>query len=93
MKGRGGGFYFKNNQSDLSLYDVILVLEGDSLFNKCGFGLKFCSDFSPCPLHVDYVHLREGFYTQVKTETINSLAQKIRDGHAVLNRSITDLND
>jgi Rrf2 family protein len=89
MKGRGGGFFFKDNQSDLTLYEVILVLEGDRLFTKCGFGLKNCSDSNPCPLHDGYVHIREGFLNLAKTETISSMAQKIREGHAVLNRSIS----
>ena len=88
MKGRGGGFFFKDNQSDLSLYKVILVLEGDKLFNKCGFGLKNCSDSNPCPIHDGYAHLREGFLNLAKTETVAHMAQRIQDGHAILNRAI-----
>jgi len=87
MKGRGGGFFFKDNQSHLSLYDVILVLEGDRLFTKCGFGLKNCSETNPCPMHEQYIHLRDGLINLAKTETIASMAQKILDGDAVLNRA------
>ena len=89
MKGRGGGFFFKDNQSDLSLYDVILVLEGDRLFTKCGFGLKNCSENNPCPMHDGYMHLRDGLIDLAKTETIASMAQKILDGDAVLNRAVS----
>jgi Rrf2 family protein len=87
MKGRGGGFFFKDNQSDLSLYDVILVLEGDRLFTRCGFGLKDCSDAVPCPFHEEYNHIREGFLNLARTKTIASMARKIKEGHAVLNRA------
>ncbi|MFO7669270.1 MAG: Rrf2 family transcriptional regulator [Bacteroidales bacterium] len=90
MKGRGGGFFFKENQSDLNLHQVILVLEGDRLFNKCGFGLKNCSDSNPCPLHEGYIDLREGFLSLAKKETISSMALKILEGHAVLNREISN---
>jgi len=86
MKGRGGGFFFKDNQSDLSLYDVILVLEGDRLFTKCGFGLKNCSETKPCPMHDGYMHLRDGLIDLAKNETIATMAQKVLDGAAVLNR-------
>lgn len=86
MKGRGGGFFFRDNQSDLSLYDVILVLEGDRLFTKCGFGLKNCSETNPCPMHDGYIHLRDGLINLAKTETIATMAQKVLDGNAVLNR-------
>jgi len=86
MKGRGGGFFFKDNQSDLSLYNVIMVLEGDRLFTKCGFGLKNCSETNPCPMHDGYMHLRDGLIDLSKKETIASMAQKVLDGVAVLNR-------
>jgi len=86
MKGRGGGFFFNNNQSKLSMYDVIRVVEGDEGFHKCGFGLKQCSDENPCPMHEKYKVVRDGFFDIVKTETIKSLSEKILHGDAVLNR-------
>lgn len=85
MKGRGGGFFFKDNQSDLSLYDVIFTVEGDALFHKCGFGLKHCNSASPCPLHKRYGAVRDGFLEIAKTESIRSLSEKILHGEAVLN--------
>lgn len=88
MKGRGGGFFFTDNQSDLSLYQVIMVMEGDRLFTKCGFGLKNCSDNNPCPLHDRYVVLRADLLKMAHSETIASLAKKISSGQAVLNRAI-----
>jgi len=85
MKGRGGGFFFDENQSNLTLYDVIHVMEGDASFHKCGFGLIQCNDKNPCPFHDKYKVLRDGFFEIVKTETIESLSEKIRHGDAVLN--------
>ncbi len=86
MKGRGGGFFFNDNQSNLTLYDVIHVVEGDACFHKCGFGLKQCNNDNPCPLHEQYKIVRDGFFEIVKTETIQSLSEKIKQGEAVLNR-------
>jgi len=88
MKGRGGGFFFENNRTDLTLYKVILVMQGEDIFTSCGFGLKNCSDENPCPLHDQFIRLREGFLELAHSETIFSLAQKIEKGHAVLNRLI-----
>nr|WP_321411645.1 Rrf2 family transcriptional regulator [uncultured Carboxylicivirga sp.] len=86
MKGRGGGFFFNDNQSNLTLYEVIHVVEGDACFHKCGFGLKQCNNDNPCPLHEQYKVVRDGFFEIVKTETIQSLSEKIKQGEAVLNR-------
>jgi len=88
MKGRGGGFFFPGNTSNLTLYEVILIIEGDTCFHKCGFGLKNCSNINPCPLHGQYVVVRDGFYDIARDETIVTMAQMIKDGDAVLNRVI-----
>ena len=81
----GGGFLFTENRSELTLYKVILIMEGDSIFTKCGFGLKNCSNTKPCPLHDKYTILRDGFHDIARTETIESLAKKILNNKAVLN--------
>jgi Rrf2 family protein len=86
MKGRGGGFFFKDPTVLLTLYEVIFVIEGEKFFTKCGFGLRRCNSGNPCPLHDDYSPTREGFYKLVKTKTIQSLASKITAQTAVLTR-------
>jgi Rrf2 family protein len=86
MKGRGGGFYFTDNQTKLTIYEIILVMEGDALFTECGIGLSNCSDINPCPLHDQYVEIRDQLLALAKVETISSMANKIKAGHAVLSR-------
>jgi Rrf2 family protein len=85
-KGRGGGFFFDQPVVPLNLYDVIRVLEGESFFSKCGFGLEHCNCENPCPMHDDYSPVREGFFNMVKNVTIQSLASKIVDQKGVLTR-------
>jgi len=86
-KGRGGGFFYSDQQPERALYDIIVHLEGDRLFTKCGIGLKNCTEENPCPLHHEFVKVREELHNIFKNETIRSLAEKIRDGSAVLNRN------
>ena len=88
MKGRGGGFFFEDNVSDLTLYRIIIMMEGDGIFTKCGIGLKNCSDHNPCPLHEEFIPIRNKLLQLAQSETIHSLADKIRNGHAVLNRTL-----
>jgi DNA-binding IscR family transcriptional regulator len=61
-------------------------MEGEKFFSKCGFGLNRCDGENPCPLHVDYSSVREGFFRLVKKETIQSLANKINEKKALLTR-------
>lgn len=91
-KGRGGGFHFIDNVNTPSLYDVILVMEGDACFKKCGFGFKDCNDPNPCPLHEHYVTIRENFLALAQSETIGSITRKIVDGEAFLKSPLAEIN-
>ena len=84
MKGRGGGFFFDQPATPLTLYEVIRIMEGEKFFFKCGFGLKRCDGENPCPLHDNYSPVRKGFFRLVKKETIQSLVNKINEHKAVL---------
>ncbi len=91
-KGRGGGFHFIDDGDTPTLYDVILVMEGDACFKKCGFGFKDCNDVNPCPLHEHYVVIREDFLSLTRSETIGSISRKILDGKAYLKSPLEDFN-
>ena len=85
IKGRGGGFFFTGKEPELSLYKVVEVMEGDSCFTSCAFGLSTCSNGKPCPLHDKYGPIKEAFLKLAQEETIQSLARKIEEGNAVIN--------
>ncbi len=77
LKGINGGFLFDISKEDLPLKKVIISIEGDSLFNGCGFGLKQCDENNPCPLHFSYAPIRDAINRLVSEETIQSLANKL----------------
>ncbi|MBE0640935.1 MAG: Rrf2 family transcriptional regulator [Bacteroidales bacterium] len=83
-KGPGGGFFFPENTSPLSLYDVIRHLEGEAFFTKCGFGLQHCSADNPCPAHEEYREIRDMYRERVSRMTIQDLAEKVNEGKAHL---------
>jgi Rrf2 family protein len=76
QKGKNGGFHFKSDKPDLQLKQVISSIEGNTLFEGCGFGLNRCDDINPCPLHDVYAPIRDAINNLVTTETIQSLARK-----------------
>ncbi len=83
-KGRGGGFHFTDGNDTPTLYEVILVMEGDACFKKCAFGFMNCNHINPCPLHDLFITIRENFHSVTHSETIGSITQKIVDGKAFL---------
>ena len=84
IKGKGGGFYFDPSRSDVSLYNLITMIEGDKIFTGCGFGLKQCDGENSCSLHENYSAIRNEINSLVTKETIQSLAGRIK------NNSITE---
>lgn len=76
IKGKGGGFYFDQNKSDLPLKELIIATEGGKIFSDCGFGLQKCDDTNHCPLHSTYSPIREALNTMYSTESIQKLARK-----------------
>lgn len=78
QKGRGGGFFFDPEKPAVPIRDVIIAVEGDELFKGCGFGLKFCDEENPCPLHNRYAPIRNRINRLTSGETIQSLARKTK---------------
>lgn len=76
IKGKGGGFFFKENSDELPIKELIIITEGSKVLESCGFGLKNCDCENPCPLHEQFAPIRQAINKLVRTETIQSLARK-----------------
>lgn len=74
VKGKGGGFFFDGEKPQLTLKDIIIHIEGETVFTGCGFGMKNCDPEHPCPVHDRYVEIRDALNDLVERETIQSLA-------------------
>lgn len=86
VRGRGGGFFFEEGSKPITILEIITEIEGDHLFTRCGIGLNHCSDEFPCPIHHQYAIIREQYKKLAESTTIESLAERIIAGDAVLNR-------
>lgn len=75
QKGKGGGFYYGGEQSEIFLKDVITLIEGQKIFTSCGFGLGKCSDENPCPIHHQYINVRSSLEKIFTENTIQDLAE------------------
>ena len=86
-KGPHGGFALGKDPSDISLLDIIDVIDGMDLFTECLIGLKSCSEYGhenvPCPIHNKFRPISNQLYKLFKNETIQSLTNEINnsDGH------------
>ena len=74
-KGRGGGFYLTRQNMKKKLIDVIMVMEGHNIFEKCVLGLPQCSDKDPCLFHPEYRDFKGKMERMVLKHSIKSLTE------------------
>ena len=74
MKGPNGGFFLDDKSLDGSLADIVKAIDGNKLFTGCGLGLKECSETHPCPLHFEFLRLRNDIHSMLQK-------MKLRDFH------------
>ena len=57
-KGPGGGFYIDAAAKPIPVMDIIDLIDGKHAFERCGLGLKECSETKPCPIHNEFKSYR-----------------------------------
>jgi Rrf2 family protein len=50
-RGPGGGVALTRAPDEMTLYEIVVAIDGDDLFNECVLGLPGCGEAEPCPLH------------------------------------------
>lgn len=51
QRGPKGGVALTQAPDEVSLYEIIVAIDGNELFEECVLGLPGCGDAQPCPLH------------------------------------------
>lgn len=61
-KGPNGGFSLGKKSSEISLYDIVRIVDGEDFFNNCLIGMQPCSAHAenemPCPVHSRFGPIR-----------------------------------
>jgi Rrf2 family protein len=85
-KGPNGGFSLAKNPEDISLWDIVINVDGEEYFTNCLIGLRPCKTHDPskplCPVHSKYDELRKQtieFYRPTSLKTISEEIEKFED--------------
>jgi Rrf2 family transcriptional regulator, iron-sulfur cluster assembly transcription factor len=78
VKGPGGGFEINPDTQNPTLLDIVAAIEGIEIFDRCGIGLKLCSDENPCPIHNKYKAFREEMRKMLTEKTIQQYGEEIK---------------
>jgi len=76
-RGKNGGVSFARDPDEVSLADVVRVIEGDGYFRECVFELFPCGGREDCPLHDLWDPLRDEIARFLEDTTIKDVAEKL----------------
>jgi Rrf2 family iron-sulfur cluster assembly transcriptional regulator len=79
-----GGFYIEKDAAPIIVMEVVELIDGDQAFNRCGLGLKECSEEHPCPIHNEFKSYSARLKKLLESKTIQQLAAEIKAGRAYL---------
>jgi Rrf2 family protein len=77
-KGRGGGFALARPAHQVTLMDILEVIEGPQRMDQCVVGLEKCTDHMPCPQHDLYKPIRQRLRDYLSTTTVADLAASLK---------------
>ena len=84
-KGPKGGFSIeKAHLERISLKEVVVALDGSHLFNVCVLGLDKCNAKQPCPVHNQFVGIREQLNATLANTSLSQVAEELKTGESVL---------
>jgi Rrf2 family iron-sulfur cluster assembly transcriptional regulator len=84
-KGATGGFSIdKDSMDKMLLWDVVKVMDGIEITEKCLLGMAHCSHVTPCPVHNQYSSIRLEILTLLRETKILDLSEKVKKGESIL---------
>lgn len=79
-KGPNGGFYLNKPAIDISLMEIIELIDGNEVFFTCVIRTSKCSHENPCALHDKIAQMRKEERMLFSTESIADLVSEFRQG-------------
>ncbi len=76
-KGRHGGFALLETTKELSVLDIVHIIDGPSLSQDCALGFAECGVDAPCPIHEQWGEIREQLVHVLSSQTLYDFAEKL----------------
>lgn len=77
-KGPSGGFALATAAENISLHEIIKIIDGSGFLKNCVLGFPDCSNDSPCALHEQWSKSREALIKHLKDKTVAQMAKAMR---------------
>lgn len=84
VQGCNGGYQLAKRADKISLYDVIRVIEGEIMINRCLEHDGFCSRGATeyCQVHKFFESFQQGMVDELKAKYIPDLCEPVKAAHS-----------
>lgn len=86
-KGPNGGFGLGKEADKISLLDIVLIIDGEDIFNVCLINVTNCRDHekgkAPCPVHGKFAPIRKSIIELFEKETIGSIIGEMKKSKSI----------
>ena len=77
FRGPNGGIMLARPQSQITLLDIVLAIDGPDLFRECVLGLPGCGNQKPCPMHERWATERQRLEAMFGRTTLAEMSENI----------------
>lgn len=78
-RGPNGGVALTRPAKDISMLEVIMIIEGEDFFDTCLLGLPDCGGGDPCPIHEVWKGKKEKMREEFETTSLADLGSKVSE--------------
>ncbi|SMC54194.1 RrF2 family transcriptional regulator [Cellulophaga tyrosinoxydans] len=87
VKGAMGGFQIdKDEISKIKLSQIVYAIDGNKVYTGCGLGLHTCNDKKPCPVHDNFISIRNDLKKMLETTSLLTMTKGLDVGLTYLKR-------
>ncbi|MFD0796395.1 RrF2 family transcriptional regulator [Maribacter chungangensis] len=84
VRGPNGGFFLTDENRNVSLLEIVTLIDGDNRLTSCMLGLHKCDADNPCPIHHFVGDTKTSFVKNLKKNTVQDLVADIKEGKSFL---------
>ncbi|MEN3046003.1 MAG: Rrf2 family transcriptional regulator [Candidatus Hydrothermales bacterium] len=78
VKGKGGGFYLLKNPKDISVLDIIEIMQGPIYLNFCSVNRKKCKFSNICNMYPLWVNMKKKIEEELKKINFKNLKKEVK---------------
>ncbi len=77
VKGINGGYELLKSPKEITLWDVVFIMDPLTNCDTCILGLNSCDDGNPCALHGSWLPVKGELINMLQTKTIAQIAEEM----------------